>query len=1431
MQGAELLFYTCRRQICRAPGARFAHCRMRGATAVNDLLRPRLAAGRLLRWWEQDSHSQMPSSQHEAQGNDDGARASVATPVDAIVQRVGLEVATFHPAARRGGTLGWLEPGEDLIFVRDDLPESVRRFTLAHELGHAVLHRSSGPPASVAGLLVGDLGLTDADDADDSDLATGPTDPCDQDDLEAPLDALSLGDEALRPGQAYSARARRESEANAFAAALLLPAGPLRALFLGIDGASGLTPRALAERFGVSEEAAHQALAALLLPGAQDEDLPLSRPGGSTTRSALDGWQRAAAAAEAPALVVAGPGTGKTSTLVGRVAHLVFERGVEPSGILALTFSNKAAEEMRTRLALLLTGATDEARTAPGSHRGRPTVSTIHAFCGDLLRRYAPLVGLRPDFRLVNEAGGYLLLREAASEMPLTHYQPLTAPALHFPALLAAISRAKDELADPARYAELAALMAAHAHTLDERAAAGRALEVARVYGAYQDALDALGDADFGDLIRLAVRLLHEQPNVLAELRARYTHILVDEFQDINRAMGVLLRVLAGPDGPLWAVGDADQAIYRFRGASPANLARFTETYPGARVYTLGANYRSRPAILRAAAAVAGALLGEGERAPLEAAAEVLLPQLSSRAWERGEQTAPLSDAEDQGDTADSSQFRRRAASTREEMGLSAAESSPHAVSERVDRPTITLAAAPDEAAELAGLAAAIHERSGRGYGLSDQAVLCRTRRHSQRVAAALAAAGLPARIITPLLDQPDVKNILGVVLLLADASGAGLLRAGAIADHAFTRDDARAVLLAARERHTSSLALLLGGGHKLEDVTGLSSAGRAGLKRLGKILSQMWVAPDVVTGLARYVFGLTDLARRALVGTAPDERSQAANLARLLRLARAFEDQRRAAERVSFQPLVGGAHWDEFVDYVRVLTALGRDAVGGADDLLATATEGVRVLTVHGSKGLEFPVVYLPGLANGRFPTQRRADLTPPPPGLSDDRALEARDPAAHLAEEACLFYVALTRARDELVISRAERYGRKRYAPSPFLKPLEALAADPRSSVASVQWPAAPSAEPLPSAGDDEMGAVDAMAAGEPALREPMVPSDEALRPAVIETYQRCPRQYAYRYVYRLRPREIGLATLRRGVHKTLRDLQERFAAAAKDDPGPVEHPTLAEAQALFEQNWRAAVAAEAAIVRRDDGALGASDAAGAAEADGPFGALYRRHGRQVVERAWRDLTRERGLPQPMEADTAADSNVALANERPTDAGLAVDAVAAELPQPTSLPLTARLEQPVLVRVGGRVIEVTLDRVEGDARLGRDGRPTSVRIPLPPDAGSPVEVDAVAPPTPAPMRIVRHRLGRGGVSQADLRALLYALAAEQERGAAPAELFQHNLTTGELERVRLDTKRLARLRDELAEALAGMESGVYPARPDPTICPSCPFLLICPA
>jgi CRISPR/Cas system-associated exonuclease Cas4 (RecB family) len=528
--------------------------------------------------------------------------------------------------------------------------------------------------------------------------------------------------------------------------------------------------------------------------------------------------------------------------------------------------------------------------------------------------------------------------------------------------------------------------------------------------------------------------------------------------------------------------------------------------------------------------------------------------------------------------------------------------------------------------------------------------------------------------------------------------------------------------------------------------------------------------APDVGTGLARYVFGQTDTGATLLAPATDQEtgrRESASRIAQILALARAYDDQ-RPGERSSGS----GADWIGFLDFLRVVAALRQENGIGSAEL--TLEDGVRVMTVHASKGLEFPVVYLPGLADRRFPMQRQWDPAPMPPPLREQSGLG--DPReVHLAEEACLFYVGLTRARDELVLSHAERYGAMRYQPSPFLAPIrDALGPSLRLMKWSMPHSPGQAARSSRSIGV-QSGPV--VAGAEPN------PVAQPLTISALETYARCPKQYAYRYVHGLRPREIGLSTLRRSLHTTLNDLHASSVERRIANASP---PSLEEALALFESAWRGAVRGsngtgdepDAPALRAADG----GDDPSLAQTEGPFDDVYRRHGRDIVARVWSSLV----------APSSVDSGGQAGEDR-----LAFD-------------------QTVLVRVGGRDIAVKLDRV--DMPTSRERVRAGRRPPARPTGQ-----------LPEPARVVRHKLGLSQERSPDLRALLYRLAAEQAPGERP-DVFQQNLTTGEVQPLEIDQRRLTKLRDDLDELITGIERGDFSPRPSPNVCNSCPFLFVCP-
>jgi uncharacterized protein (TIGR00375 family) len=288
--------------------------------------------------------------------------------------------------------------------------------------------------------------------------------------------------------------------------------------------------------------------------------------------------EAAIAHGEGPLLIVAGPGTGKTRTLVERIARLLRTRVVAPAEITAITFTRKAANELRGRLATLLGGRADGV-----------FVQTFHALGLDLLRAHAAAAGLPPQFAVLDEAGRHALLTHVHAEAGEC--------ALSVARVAGAISAAKAALVAPADAAP----------------------ELTAIYAAYEKALASAGAVDFDDLVVRAVRLLETDEVALTSARRRCRHLLVDEYQDINAAQYRLVRLLAptGPSTNLCAVGDPDQAIYGFRGADPSYFVRFASDYPGALTLTLARNYRSVVSIVCLATAVIERTAGRAPR-PLQ---------------------------------------------------------------------------------------------------------------------------------------------------------------------------------------------------------------------------------------------------------------------------------------------------------------------------------------------------------------------------------------------------------------------------------------------------------------------------------------------------------------------------------------------------------------------------------------------------------------------------------------------------------------------------------------------------------------------------------------------------------------------------------------------------------------------------------------------
>lgn len=302
--------------------------------------------------------------------------------------------------------------------------------------------------------------------------------------------------------------------------------------------------------------------------------------------------RQAVTTTEGPLLIIAGAGTGKTTVIARRIAYIIETKLAKPAEILALTFTDKAAQEMEERVDILVPyGYID-------TH-----ISTFHAFGDQVLRDHALEIGLSPDFRILTRPEQILFFQQNLFSFDLKYFRPLSNPYKFIDAILTLISRAKDEDVTPAEFLQYAKRLTTKAKDKykEERLEAERFLELAHAFERYEKLKTEAGLLDFGDQVVKTLDLLRSRPKILTEYQTKFKYILVDEYQDTNYAQNELVKLLANKHKNICVVGDDDQAIYKFRGAAISNILEFKKNYPKARQVVLTQNFRSTQAILDSA--------------------------------------------------------------------------------------------------------------------------------------------------------------------------------------------------------------------------------------------------------------------------------------------------------------------------------------------------------------------------------------------------------------------------------------------------------------------------------------------------------------------------------------------------------------------------------------------------------------------------------------------------------------------------------------------------------------------------------------------------------------------------------------------------------------------------------------------------------------
>jgi len=920
-------------------------------------------------------------------------------------------LAAGHPQLKGGRAL--LQPRAGVILHEDMGNEFLDAFLVAHEIGHDEFGGDVEIPPS-----------TNIDPARSSDPS-------------------SVGADRLVD---YSNRARQEVQMDLFAREFLLP----RSLAWSWHVEDSLSACEIADRLGAPYDMVSvQLFDALLLPVVEDT------PDVAHAAKPLNPEQQFAADHDGKALLLkAGPGTGKTQTLVGRLSVLR-DRDVDPGSILLLTFSNKAAGEM-----------TDRALRVWPEAAGAAWIGTFHSFGLDILRRFHDRAGLPADPRLIDATEAIALLEDEFPRLRLQHFNDLWDPTDNLRSILSAISRAKDEVVDNNRYRELAEQMLLSAATEEDTVAAEKCLEIATVFDLYEQLKAERGAVDFGDLVARPTKLVESDAEVRSELQRLYCHVLVDEYQDVNRASVRLLKALK-PDGAnLWVVGDAKQSIYRFRGASSFNIDRFEmEDFADGTSQQLSVNYRSSQEICDTFKGFAKTRMVAAE------------PNFEAKA--------------NKGPNGDQPTF----------VGV---ESKDHEIDE---------------------IAARIKEACGQGVSFRDQAVICKGNARLAEIAAGLEARGMPVLFLGPLFDRPEIKQALSLLSLVVDPRAMGLACVASLSPYQLPIEDVSRCIEAIR---TAKKPLPL---DWRSTLSGLESISESGLHSIGKLV-------DAFDGLEP-----TATAWRVITKIYLDETRLAADIAQEAKSGNAnpalalwqFQNFLRSTlPEKSRYPI------RDLLEHIRRLVILSdeRDLRDLPD--AAQSIDAVRIMTIHGSKGLEFKVLHLPALTSGSIPrSAKQSRGLSPPDDMIEGAPFRGSDAikAGHDEEQQCLFFVALSRAEDRLFLYAPNKKSNgHRQSRSSFIDDISVHIAN--------KTPISVPTEPAV-ARETFMLQVDGIA---------------RISPSQLATFDKCPRRFFFAHVLQVGGRRAESALMR--MHNAVQAVVDALTLRLNDEPSEAELAAIMDA-----------------------------------------------------------------------------------------------------------------------------------------------------------------------------------------------------------------------------------------------------------------------------
>jgi DNA helicase-2/ATP-dependent DNA helicase PcrA len=849
-----------------------------------------------------------------------------------------------------------------------------------------------------------------------------------------------------------------------------------------------------------------------------------------------------------PLLIIAGAGTGKTMVITQRVIHIMRSKWAKPSEILALTFTEKAAEEMVERIDIEMEYGYEE-----------PWISTFHAFCDRVLKENGHYIGLDTNFSLMTQAQSYIFMHRHLFDFPLDIFRPQGNPTQFISDLIRHFSRLQDEDCSPRDYLNF--VEGLPKKTEKEKQRYVELNELAQTYEMYSKFKIEESKLDFGDLITLTLKLLRERPTVLRKYQDQFKYILVDEFQDTNYTQNILVNTLVlGKDYKnqrdlarnLTVVGDDDQAIYKFRGAAISNILQFKEKYPDAEEIVLTQNYRSRQEILDSAYR----LIKHNDPHRLEVTERINKKLVESRVFDKSDEDA---------------------------VNLVVAGND-NAEAEWVAEEILRLSGYKDVEVnsegslsfDESGQSSLIGEEDSNSeneFNFSDFAILTRSNAQSDIFVQTLRYYGIPYKLggQRGLYTREEIQNLISFLKILVDYTD-GIAMYDLLSMDIWGISSREFVELnrLAREDNISLF-------EKLEELWEVKlGEDEWEIEQLGveeKNIVKKILSPVSISSISDFLLildnGLKMMQKSKSIGEIlyhfvtgsgyiqyllDNESSE--NLFKVSNIAKFF-DLIKEFEKNNSQTNIY-----EFLDYLDYSIRVGDSPTVDQTDF--DDFDGVNILTVHSAKGLEFPVVFMCNLVSDRFPTRNMSDRIPIPDELIKESISEDLDSRQeHIQEERRLFYVGSTRAQEKLYLTAAHYYGdaKRRKKPSIFLYEILDQDVDKAFSKPDIGGAQESAQERLSRYKRED----DILEAG---MQD--IDTTKRVSYSQLNTYEDCPKKYKYAYVLRVPSKAHASLSFGTTIHNTLKDFYTLHKESKEGLEGIVEEPNEEKLLELYATHW---------------------------------------------------------------------------------------------------------------------------------------------------------------------------------------------------------------------------------------------------------------------